>query len=105
MEVETTRAVPLVETPPHDFTLAFILTVNSRETHSPVHSNMLGALVNRPNHVVEKQKLVQASTAPIYYRLPHSRLYVNTYFSLFALGALGSLYGAFSLIRGKPKTE
>ncbi|KAH9948814.1 hypothetical protein B0H21DRAFT_820743 [Amylocystis lapponica] len=66
---------------------------------------MWGPLVNRVNHVPERQRLVQASTDPIYYRLPRSRLYVRTYYAGFAVAMAYSVYGAYSLIRGKPATE
>ncbi|EJF62346.1 hypothetical protein BD309DRAFT_519344 [Dichomitus squalens] len=66
---------------------------------------VLNALVNKPNRVVEKQKLVQSSHEPIYYRLPRSKLYVNAYFALFTVGMLSSTYGIYRLIRGKPAGE
>ncbi|KAI0938153.1 hypothetical protein AcV7_003426 [Taiwanofungus camphoratus] len=58
-----------------------------------------------PNHVPEMQKMVQRSTEPVYYRLPRSKFYVRTFYAGFALSMLGSVYGAYSLIRGKPATE
>ncbi|RPD66903.1 hypothetical protein L226DRAFT_565678 [Lentinus tigrinus ALCF2SS1-7] len=63
---------------------------------------MLNALVNKPNHIVEKQKFVQNQHIPIYYRLPRSKLYVKTYYAIFTVGMLSTAYGAFQLIRGKP---
>ncbi|CAE6489239.1 unnamed protein product [Rhizoctonia solani] len=36
---------------------------------------MINALVNRPNHVRERQIMVQSSNKPVYLRLPRSRLY------------------------------
>jgi len=66
---------------------------------------MLGALVNKPNRVPEMQRLVQASHEPVYYRLPRGKLYVRTFYVGFAAGMLGSIYGAYALIKGKPATE
>ncbi|KAI0720381.1 hypothetical protein C8T65DRAFT_634341 [Cerioporus squamosus] len=66
---------------------------------------MLNALVNKPNHVVERQKLVQNQHIPIYYRLPRSKLYVRTYYAIFTVGMISTAYGAFQLIRGKPASE
>ncbi|EKM59862.1 uncharacterized protein PHACADRAFT_192254 [Phanerochaete carnosa HHB-10118-sp] len=62
---------------------------------------MLDFLVNRPNHIYEKQKLVQHSTAPPHLVLPRSRLYVNTYYALFTAGMLGVVYSSYHMIRGK----
>ncbi|KAI0677283.1 hypothetical protein C8Q78DRAFT_1002043 [Trametes maxima] len=66
---------------------------------------MLSALVNKPNRVVEKQRLVQNSHAPIYYRLPRSKLYVTSYYAIFTVGILSSAVGAYQLIKGKPASE
>ncbi|KAI0787122.1 hypothetical protein BC629DRAFT_1593650 [Irpex lacteus] len=65
---------------------------------------VLSSLYNKPNRVYEFQKLVQASHDPVYLRLPRSRLYVGTYYTLFGVGMAGVVYGAYGLIRGK-KTE
>ncbi|OJT05393.1 hypothetical protein TRAPUB_3834 [Trametes pubescens] len=66
---------------------------------------MINVLVNKPNHVVEKQRLVQASHEPIYYRLPRSKLYVRSYYALFTVGMLSTAFGAFQLIKGKPSGQ
>ncbi|KAI0776191.1 hypothetical protein BD413DRAFT_610864 [Trametes elegans] len=66
---------------------------------------MLNSIVYKPNHVVERQKLVQNSHAPIYYRLPRSKLYVGSYYAIFTVGMLSTAFGAFQLIRGKPAAE
>ncbi|KAI0322489.1 hypothetical protein OF83DRAFT_1167539 [Amylostereum chailletii] len=63
---------------------------------------MLDALVNRKNLVIERQKAYQASHQPIWYRPARSRLYMGTFKSLFALGMVGAVYSAGSLIIGKP---
>lgn len=65
---------------------------------------MIDWLVNRPNHVYERQKMVQMSTAPPHLVLPRSRLYVGTYYALFTAGMLGVVYSSYHLIKGK-KTE
>ncbi|PCH40936.1 hypothetical protein WOLCODRAFT_150959 [Wolfiporia cocos MD-104 SS10] len=62
---------------------------------------MLGPLVYKQNRVVETQKRVQASHEPIYYRLPRGKLYVRSYYVAFGVAMAGTVYGAFSLIRGK----
>ncbi|KAH7931161.1 hypothetical protein BV22DRAFT_1052913 [Leucogyrophana mollusca] len=63
---------------------------------------MLDAVVNRPNRVLERQKAIQSSHLPIYYRLPRSRLYLGTYFTMWTLGMVGTTYGIYSLAFGKP---
>lgn len=62
-------------------------------------------LVDRPNHVLERQRLVQNSHEPIYYRLPRSKIYVRSYYATFAVGMAYTIYGAYSLVKGKPATE
>ncbi|KAH7344063.1 hypothetical protein B0J17DRAFT_714201 [Rhizoctonia solani] len=62
---------------------------------------MINALVNRPNHVRERQIMVQSSNKPVYLRLPRSRLYLTSYLALFGLGMLGTSGGLYKLIRGK----
>ncbi|KAJ8698700.1 hypothetical protein PTI98_005377 [Pleurotus ostreatus] len=62
---------------------------------------MLSALYNKPNHILEKQKLVQNDHRKIFYRLPRSNLYMGAYYTTFTLGMLGTTYGLFSLIKGK----
>ncbi|KAH9855083.1 hypothetical protein C2E23DRAFT_883602 [Lenzites betulinus] len=66
---------------------------------------MINVLVNKPNHIVERQRLVQKSHEPIYYRLPRSKLYVRSYYALFTAGVLSSAVGVFQLIKGKPAGE
>ncbi|EPQ58951.1 hypothetical protein GLOTRDRAFT_125270 [Gloeophyllum trabeum ATCC 11539] len=65
---------------------------------------VLNAVVNKPYHIIERQKMVQRSHKPIYYRLPRSNIYMASYYSLFTVGMCGVVYGAYSLIKGK-KTE
>ncbi|CAL1700253.1 unnamed protein product [Somion occarium] len=66
---------------------------------------MLSALINKPNHVPELQRKVQAAFPhePVYYAKPHGKLYVRTYYGFFAAGVLGVLYGSYSLLFTKPK--
>ncbi|KAI0375918.1 hypothetical protein BV20DRAFT_959972 [Pilatotrama ljubarskyi] len=66
---------------------------------------MLNSLVYKPNRVVEKQKLVQSSHAPIYYRLPRSKFYVGSYYAIFTVGMISTAVGAYQLIKGKPAGE
>ncbi|KAI0774529.1 hypothetical protein C8Q74DRAFT_1368990 [Fomes fomentarius] len=66
---------------------------------------MLNAVYNKPNRIVEKQRLVQNQHVPIYYRLPRSRLYVRGYYALFTVATASTAYGAFQLIKGKPASE
>ncbi|KAI0751058.1 hypothetical protein C8Q80DRAFT_1268350 [Daedaleopsis nitida] len=66
---------------------------------------MLNAVYNKPNRIVERQKLVQNQHIPIYYRLPRSKLYVRGYYGLFAISIASTAYGAFQLVRGKPASE
>ncbi|KAG8700871.1 hypothetical protein FRC08_002582 [Ceratobasidium sp. 394] len=63
---------------------------------------MIGALVNRPNHVRAKQQMIQSSSKPVYLRLPRSRLYLTSYLALWGIGMVGTAGGLYSVIRGKP---
>ncbi|EGO02216.1 hypothetical protein SERLA73DRAFT_178046 [Serpula lacrymans var. lacrymans S7.3] len=63
---------------------------------------MIDAVVNKPNRILERQQVIQHSHKPVYYRLPRSRLYLGTYYSLFTLGMFGTTYGIYSLAFGKP---
>ncbi|CAE6538129.1 unnamed protein product [Rhizoctonia solani] len=65
---------------------------------------MIGALVNKPNHVRERQVLVQSSNKPVYLRLPRSRLYFGSYLAVFGLGMVGTSYGLFNLIKAGHKS-
>ncbi|KAI0032947.1 hypothetical protein K488DRAFT_85398 [Vararia minispora EC-137] len=62
---------------------------------------MINSVVNLPNRVIERQKAIQASHKPLWYRLPRSNIYMGTYKALFALGMVGNVYCVYSLIRGK----
>ncbi|EMD40506.1 hypothetical protein CERSUDRAFT_111103 [Gelatoporia subvermispora B] len=63
---------------------------------------MLGALYRLPNHVPARQRLVQSSHEPVYYRLPRGKLYVRSYLVLFGFSMLATAYGAYDLVKGKP---
>ncbi|KDN48011.1 hypothetical protein RSAG8_03027, partial [Rhizoctonia solani AG-8 WAC10335] len=62
---------------------------------------MINALVNRPNHVRERQIMVQSSNKPVYLRLPRSQLYFTSYVVLLGIGVVGATGGIYSLIKGK----
>ncbi|KZW04167.1 hypothetical protein EXIGLDRAFT_758465 [Exidia glandulosa HHB12029] len=42
------------------------------------------------------------STAPLYFRLPRSKLYVGVYAAAFTVGTIGTFTGLFHIIMGKP---
>ncbi|OCH96021.1 hypothetical protein OBBRIDRAFT_830612 [Obba rivulosa] len=63
---------------------------------------MLGPLYTLHNHVPARQRMVQTSHEPIYYRLPRGKLYVRSYFVLFGFSMLATTYGAYGLVKGKP---
>ncbi|KAN0097209.1 hypothetical protein V8E55_001655 [Tylopilus felleus] len=60
------------------------------------------SLVNRPNTVLEQQRVFQSSHSPIYMRSPRARLYLGMYFSIYAVGMVGTAYGIYSLVFSKP---
>ncbi|KAG6378967.1 hypothetical protein JVT61DRAFT_13254 [Boletus reticuloceps] len=83
------------------------------------------SLVNRPNTVLEQQRVFQSSHSPVYLRTPRARLYLGThplgslsnhqrhrvhmdllvtgiYFSIYAVGMAGTAYGIYSLAFSKP---
>ncbi|TFK55400.1 hypothetical protein OE88DRAFT_1651694 [Heliocybe sulcata] len=62
---------------------------------------MFGALVNKPYHIIERQKLVQRSHVPLYYRLPRSNIYMASYYTLFSVGMAATVYGAYTMVMGK----
>ncbi|THH23182.1 hypothetical protein EUX98_g7995 [Antrodiella citrinella] len=63
---------------------------------------MISLLVNRPNRIPSLQRQVQAHPGPVHRRLPRSNLYLNAYYATFAVGMVGSVYGAYLLIFSKP---
>ncbi|PVG03668.1 hypothetical protein CPB86DRAFT_379837 [Serendipita vermifera] len=56
-------------------------------------------LVDKPNHILERQKVYQASHAPIYLRAPRSRLYVGSFFAGFAVAMVGTSFSIYKLVR------
>ncbi|KAF8558729.1 hypothetical protein OG21DRAFT_1503686 [Imleria badia] len=62
----------------------------------------LDSLVNRPNNVLEQQKAFQSAHVPIYMRPPRAKLYLGIYFSIYAVGMVGTAYGIYSLAFSKP---
>ncbi|CAO1636607.1 unnamed protein product [Sympodiomycopsis kandeliae] len=62
---------------------------------------MLDSLVNRPNTIVQRQKLYQADTRPVYQRLPRSGMYMKVYMALFVVGGLGTASGLWNAAWGK----
>ncbi|KAG6868126.1 hypothetical protein C0993_007330 [Termitomyces sp. T159_Od127] len=62
---------------------------------------LLSPLYNKPNRIIEKQRLYQNDPRKIMYRLPRSGLYLGIYGALFTASSIGTVYGIYSLIRGK----
>ncbi|CAO3647381.1 unnamed protein product [Mucor hiemalis] len=59
------------------------------------------SLVNRPNLVVQKQRLFQQpSKAPLFLRGPRDKLFVYGTFLVLSTGLVGSLWGAVQMSRG-----
>ncbi|PWN18757.1 hypothetical protein BCV69DRAFT_284741 [Microstroma glucosiphilum] len=50
---------------------------------------MLDALVNRSNTIVQRQRIYQADTRPVYQRLPRSGMYMKVYMAFFTVGMIG----------------
>ncbi|KAH8096677.1 hypothetical protein BXZ70DRAFT_1009674 [Cristinia sonorae] len=63
---------------------------------------MLSYLVNRANPIPNLQRVVQAHPGPVHKRLPKSNIYLNAYYTTFAVGMVGWVYGAYTLVFGKP---
>ncbi|KAF5333074.1 hypothetical protein D9611_002735 [Ephemerocybe angulata] len=62
---------------------------------------ILTPLYNRPNYVVEKQKMYQNSPQPLILRGPRAKLYVGTYAAIFSVGMVLTTVGSWQLIKGK----
>lgn len=58
-------------------------------------------LVDKPNHVIERQKFYQSSTLPIYLRAPRSRLYIGAFSVGFVAAMGGTSFMIYNLIKGK----
>ncbi|KIM76400.1 hypothetical protein PILCRDRAFT_826404 [Piloderma croceum F 1598] len=63
---------------------------------------MLSWLVDRPNRMLEKQRYYQNSTKPLWRRSPRASLLLTPYYALFTVTMMGSVYGAYDLVFGKP---
>ncbi|KIJ56490.1 hypothetical protein M422DRAFT_773288 [Sphaerobolus stellatus SS14] len=63
---------------------------------------MLDGIVNKPNHVPERQRMYQHSTTPLYIRGPRAKLYYGLFLVGFSVGIVGTGAGIVSLIKGKP---
>ncbi|GLB34165.1 putative cytochrome c oxidase subunit VII [Lyophyllum shimeji] len=61
----------------------------------------LNPLYNKPNRIIEKQKLIQSDPRKIMYRLPRSQLYLGVYGASWVVGMVGTTWGIYSLIKGK----
>ncbi|ORX92843.1 hypothetical protein K493DRAFT_316344 [Basidiobolus meristosporus CBS 931.73] len=58
--------------------------------------------VNRPNHMLERQKLFQSQVSkPVWLKGPRDKVLVTSFFVFLGAGLVGSLYGTVQLIRGK----
>ncbi|KAG8930740.1 hypothetical protein FRC01_002344 [Tulasnella sp. 417] len=57
---------------------------------------------NLANRIPEKQRLYQAMSKPVYMRPPRSKLYVYSYYGLFTVVTMGTVFQSYQLIRGKP---
>ncbi|KAF8660524.1 hypothetical protein AX16_001603 [Volvariella volvacea WC 439] len=62
---------------------------------------MLSALYNKPNAILEKQRIYQNDHRNVIRRLPRSGLYLNLFGIGFVAGMIGTTYGVVSLIKGK----
>lgn len=48
------------------------------------------------NTIVQRQRIFQADTRPVYQRGPRSRLYMTAYMALFTLGMAGTAHGLWN---------
>ncbi|KAG5724743.1 hypothetical protein E4T56_gene8037 [Termitomyces sp. T112] len=62
---------------------------------------LLSPLYNKPNRIIEKQRALQNDPRKIMFRLPRSGLYLGTFGALFVASSLGTVFGLYSLVRGK----
>ncbi|KAF8897903.1 hypothetical protein BD779DRAFT_1492906 [Infundibulicybe gibba] len=63
---------------------------------------LLSPLYNKPNTILAKQKAYQNDARLIMHRLPRSNLYLGLFGVTFVAGMVGTTYGMFSLVKGKP---
>ncbi|KAG9039498.1 hypothetical protein FRB95_009078 [Tulasnella sp. JGI-2019a] len=57
---------------------------------------------NMANRVVEKQRLYQGMSAPVYMRPPRSKLYIYSYYALFTAMSANMVLTSWHLVKGKP---
>ncbi|CAO1614058.1 unnamed protein product [Parajaminaea phylloscopi] len=62
---------------------------------------VLDSLVNRPNTILQRQRIYQSDPRPVYQRLPRSRMYMTIYMGLFTVGMVGTFGGLVNAARGK----
>ncbi|BGP44513.1 hypothetical protein JCM10450v2_000327 [Rhodotorula kratochvilovae] len=62
---------------------------------------MLDALVNRPNTIHARQAAFQADTRHVFQKVPRAGLYMAGFLTLFSVGTLGVLQGAYKMAVGK----
>ncbi|ESK89367.1 hypothetical protein Moror_16210 [Moniliophthora roreri MCA 2997] len=63
---------------------------------------MLDGIYNRPYDIIERQKRYQNDPRPLHRRAPRRILYIRLFSVGFTAGALGTVYGLYQLIQGKP---
>jgi len=66
---------------------------------------MLDSLINRPNRIREKQIYYQNSTKPLWRRSPRANLILTPYYALFTVTMMGTVYGMYDLVFGKPVSK
>ncbi|PWN29187.1 hypothetical protein BDZ90DRAFT_278566 [Jaminaea rosea] len=62
---------------------------------------MIDSLVKKENTILQRQRIYQADTRPVYQRLPRSRMYMTVYMAFFTLGMIGTTGGLINAARGK----
>ncbi|KIK53265.1 hypothetical protein GYMLUDRAFT_265106 [Collybiopsis luxurians FD-317 M1] len=62
---------------------------------------MLDGIYNRPYRIIETQRAYQADPRPVHLKAPRRALYLRLFGVGFTAGALGTVFGIYSLIRGK----
>ncbi|KAF8231397.1 hypothetical protein L208DRAFT_1399024 [Tricholoma matsutake] len=66
---------------------------------------LLSPLYDKPNRILEKQKIIQNDHRPIMRRLPRSQLYLGLYGAGYCVSMFATAYGLWALVKGKPATE
>ena len=60
---------------------------------------VLDGLVNRPNTILQRQRMYQADTRPVYQRGPRSGMYMKAYMTLFTFGMVATAAGLVNAAR------